>query len=63
MVIDNPHCLRSVVKKTHPYPTHERAESIIEDQVLVNHLDDYLGTILNERDELFPYEETKAAVK
>ena len=66
MVIDNPHCLRNVVKKTRPYPTHEGAESIIEDPVLVNHLNDYskkLGTILNERDELIHHEETRAAAK
>ncbi|MFQ5841021.1 MAG: radical SAM protein [Thermodesulfobacteriota bacterium] len=52
MVIDNPYCLRNVVKKTNPYPTHEGAESIIKDPVLVKHLDDYskrLGTILRER--------------
>ena len=41
MVIDNPHCLRDVVKKTHPYPTHEGAEFIIENSALVDHLDNY----------------------
>ena len=41
MVIDNPHCLRDVVKKTHPYPTHEGAESIIDNSALVDHLDNY----------------------
>ena len=53
MVIDNPRCLRNVVKKTHPYPTHEGAESIIENPLLVNHLNNYsesLGAILRERD-------------
>jgi len=64
MVIDNPHCLRNVVKKTNPYPTHEDAESIIEDPVLVNHLDNYskrLGDILRERDLLNRHAERKAA--
>ncbi|MBW1936416.1 MAG: hypothetical protein JRI84_12825, partial [Deltaproteobacteria bacterium] len=47
-----------------PYPTHEGAKSIIEDPVLVNHLDDYsknLGAILNERHESIHHEETRAA--
>ncbi|RLB14406.1 MAG: radical SAM protein [Deltaproteobacteria bacterium] len=64
MVIDNPQCLRNVVKKTHPYPTHEGAESIIEDPVLVNHLDNYskkLEAILRERDFLNHHMEIKAA--
>jgi len=64
MVIDNPQCLRNVVKKTHPYPTHEGAESIIQDPVLVNHLDNYskrLGDILMERDLLSRHTERKAA--
>ena len=65
MVIDNPQCLRDVVKKTHPYPTHEGAESIIENPVLVNHLDNYsktLSTILEERELLDNYTEKRAAV-
>jgi len=52
-----------VVKKTHPYPTHEGAESIINDPVLVNHLNNYsesLGSILGERDLLNRYTERKA---
>jgi len=64
MVIDNPQCLRNAVKKTHPYPTHEGAESIINDPVLVNHLDNYskgLEDILRERDSLNQYVERKAA--
>jgi len=63
MVIDNPQCLRNVVKKTHPYPTHEGAESIINDPVLVNHLDNYsnrLEAILRERDLLNRYTEKRA---
>jgi MoaA/NifB/PqqE/SkfB family radical SAM enzyme len=66
MVIDNPQCLRNVVNKTHPYPTHEGAESIIQDPVLVNHLDNYskrLGSILKERDLLDHYAERKAVAK
>jgi hypothetical protein len=53
-----------VVKKTHPYPTHEGAESIIEDPVLVNHLDNYsksLEAILRERDLLNHHADRKAA--
>lgn len=41
MVIDNPHCLRKVVEATHPYPTHEGAETLISDPALENHLDRY----------------------
>ena len=54
MVIDNPQCLRNVVKKTHPYATHEDAESIIENPLLVNHLNNYsesLAAILREREQ------------
>jgi hypothetical protein len=64
MVIDNPQCLRNVVKKTHPYPTHKGAESIINDPVLVNHLDNYserLGTILRVRDQLNNSTERRSA--
>ncbi len=53
MIIDNPNCLRKVVKKTHPYPTHEGAESIVENPFIVSHLNNYskrLGEILSERE-------------
>ncbi len=63
MIIDNPQCLRNVVKKTHPYPTHEGAESIIEDPMLTKHLDNYskgLRNILKERDLLNPQPERKS---
>jgi hypothetical protein len=63
MVIDNPQCLRNVVKKTHPYPTHEGAESIIENPLLVNHLNNYsekLGDVLREKDLLDRYTEKRA---
>jgi len=63
MVIDNPQCLRNVVKKTHPYH-HEGAESIIENPLLVNHPNNYsesLGSILRERDLLDRYTERRAA--
>jgi len=52
MIIDNPHCLRNVVRKTRPYPTHEGAESIITYPAFVRHLDQYsekLKCLLNER--------------
>jgi len=55
MIIDNPHCLRNVVRKTRPYPTHEGAESIIRYPALVKHLDQYsekLADLLRERDSL-----------
>ncbi len=64
MVIDNPRCLRNVVKNTHPYRTHEGAESIIENALLINHLNSYsdsLASILTERDLLDRYTERRAA--
>jgi MoaA/NifB/PqqE/SkfB family radical SAM enzyme len=52
MIIDNPHCLREVVSKTHPYPTHEDAEILIKDRNFVDHLHNYskkLESLLQER--------------
>lgn len=63
MIIDNPQCLRKVVKKTHPYPTHEGAESIVESPAIIKHLNNYskeLGEILSERERL-QYRELKRA--
>ncbi len=61
MIIDNPRCLRRVVKKTHPHPTHEGAESIVENPAIVRHLNHYsrrLEEILSER-ERRQFRETK----
>ena len=55
--------IRGAFDNNHPYPTHEGAESIINDPVLVNHLDNYskgLEAILRERDLLNHYTEKKA---
>ncbi|MBW1995338.1 MAG: radical SAM protein, partial [Deltaproteobacteria bacterium] len=41
MVIDNPGCLRNIVKKTEASPTHQNAESIVEDPDIVSHLNTY----------------------
>jgi MoaA/NifB/PqqE/SkfB family radical SAM enzyme len=61
MIIDNPHCLRNLIKKTSAYPTHEGAESLIRDPVLVGHLDRYskdLTQLWSERDPSCRPEET-----
>jgi len=39
MIIDNPHCLRNLVRRQRPTPTHEGAECILNE--LAPFLDDY----------------------
>ncbi len=41
MIIDNPQTLRDVVSETGAYPTHNGADSIINDPVITRHLDNY----------------------
>ncbi len=41
VIIDNPHILRRLVKEYGVKPSHEGAESIVEDPVIVEHLDRY----------------------
>jgi len=40
-IIDNPYVMREVYEKTKPYPTHEGAMSLIEDQKIRQDLDNY----------------------
>jgi MoaA/NifB/PqqE/SkfB family radical SAM enzyme len=41
MIIDNPECLRKIVKETKPYPTYPEAKNIICSSQIVNYLDKY----------------------
>jgi len=45
MIVDNPHCLRKVVFKTKPQPTHLGAASIVKDSKITQHLDNYSQTL------------------
>ena len=45
MIIDNPECLRKVIKETKAYPTHPQAENIICSHSIVNHLNQYSGQL------------------
>ena len=52
MVIDHPHCLRNLVRKTHPKPTEEGVELLIQDSPISKHLDRYsakLDSLLEEK--------------
>ncbi len=41
MIIDNPKCLRKIVKKVKPRPTHPEAQDILCSSQIVNHLNQY----------------------
>ena len=45
MIVDNPQCLRRVVKESGAYPTHSGAETLVEDPKIVEFLNDYSQTM------------------
>jgi hypothetical protein len=45
MIIDNPECLRKVIKETKAYPTHPQAENIICSPPIISHLNRYSGQL------------------
>ena len=53
IIIDNPHLLREIVKETNARPTHDGAETLVEDKKITEHLDNYSKRMHNLTDKVW----------
>lgn len=53
IIIDNPHLLREIVKETNARPTHDGAETLVEDKKITEYLDNYSKRMHNLTDKVW----------